>query len=52
MTKIDTGTVIEIALGVVLGGIIVGILSHMFGGWFAQHGIEIHGVKPDGTEPK
>ena len=52
MKKIEISTIIEVAIGIVIGGIIVGILHSMFGGWFAAHGADIHGLTPAGTPPK
>lgn len=46
----DKNAVLEIGLGVLLGGIFLIVLHNLFGGWLAKHGNAIHGCMPDGVE--
>ena len=50
--KVDKSAVIEIALGVLIAGTILMVLSGLFGGWIASHGVTITGKKTDGSDHK
>ncbi len=36
----------EIAIGVILGGLVLVVVSGLFSGWLAKHGMNITGVVP------
>lgn len=50
MKKFDWGTVAEIAVGFIIGGIVVAALSHLFGGWLAKQGALLHGSETTGAD--
>ncbi len=46
MGKVSGTAVLEVALGVALGGLVVAALFGMFSGWLAKHGAAITGEHP------
>lgn len=46
--KFSGTAVIEIALGVLIGGVLLIAIQGLVGGWIAKHGVEIHGAKTSG----
>ncbi len=46
MGKVSGTAVLEVALGVIVGGIVVVVFANLFGGWLQKQGLAITGEHP------